>query len=73
MYKIYSKDGCVHCERAKELLEYRDIPYKEIKLGVDVDIDTFKEDNPSVRSMPYILFDEEVIGGYNELSKRLLG
>jgi len=73
MYKIYSKDGCVHCERAKELLEYIDIPYKEIKLGVDVDIDTFKEDNPSVRSMPYILFDEEVIGGYNELSKRLLG
>ena len=71
MYTVYSKENCPHCVRAITLLEVRGEPFKVLKLGKDVDLDDFKRDNPNVRSVPYILFNEEVIGGYDELSRRL--
>jgi len=71
MYTVYSKENCPHCVRAITLLEVRGELFKVLKLGEDVDLDDFKRDNPSVRSMPYILFNDEVIGGYDELSRRL--
>ena len=71
MYTVYSKENCPHCVRATTRLEVRGEPFKVLKLGEDVDLDDFKRDNPNVRSVPYILFNEEVIGGYDELSRRL--
>ena len=71
MYTVYSKENCPHCALAKTLLETYSLPHKILKLGEDVDLEEFKRDNPNVRSVPYILFNEEVIGGYDELSRRL--
>ena len=71
MYTVYSKENCPHCVRAITLLEVRGVPFKVLKLGEDVDLDDFKRDNPNVRSVPHILFNDEIIGGYDELSRRL--
>ena len=71
MYTVYSKENCPHCVRAITLLETYSLEYNVLKLGEDVDLEEFKRDNPNVRSVPYILFNEEVIGGYDELSRRL--
>lgn len=71
MYTVYSKDNCPYCVRAVTLLEIMGLPFQVLKLGEDVDLEEFKRDNPNIRSVPYILFNDEVIGGYDELSRRL--
>jgi glutaredoxin len=79
-YTIYSKPGCPFCEKAKALLFIKHKQYKEIMLDVGqpnpegkelLKLAEFKQANPTVKSLPYILLGEEVIGGYTELAKTL--
>jgi glutaredoxin 3 len=64
---IYSKDNCPWCDRAKELLTNKNESYNEIKIGRDITRDEFMEQFPNVRTVPYILVNEEVRGGYDVL------
>jgi glutaredoxin 3 len=64
---IYSKDNCPWCDRAKELLTNKNESYNEIKIGRDITRDEFMEQFPNVRTVPYILVNEEVCGGYDVL------
>ena len=66
---IYSKDNCVWCDRAKELLKTNNYSYTELKYGVDYTKDDLvKKLNRSDRiTTPQIFIDGELIGGYNEL------
>ncbi len=67
MITIYSKDNCPWCDRAKELLTNKNESYNEIKIGRDITRDEFMEQFPNVRTVPYILVNEEVRGGYDVL------
>lgn len=69
MYTIYSKEGCVNCERAKALLLSKGIEYEERMAGVDYELDYLRE--LGVRQLPYITYGEGVIGGLEELKKQL--
>ena len=74
-FTIYSKDNCPQCIAAKSLLTMNHLQYDEIRLvnfnptANQMLLETFKNLNPHVRSVPYITYGNRVIGGFNELSK----
>ena len=66
--KIYSTAICPYCERAKMLLEKRNIKYTEFK--IDEDVKLFEEMltlSDGRRSVPQIFIDGQHIGGYDDL------
>ena len=68
---VYTKDNCVWCVRAKELLKNLNIPYEEKKLGTDYTKDDLiallgRENNITV---PQVLTDGKLIGGFDDLSQ----
>jgi thioredoxin reductase (NADPH) len=69
--KVYSKNDCVFCERAKKLLTSRQIPFKEFVLGQDVSLSWIRESFPLMKTFPIITNNEDIIGGYDDLVERL--
>ena len=68
---IYSKKDCPWCVKAKRLCKEKHQSYTEILIGEDISVENFKEKFPEVRGVPYILLNENVIGGYLELENYL--
>ncbi len=71
-YTIYSKKNCSYCNRAATLLETMDISF-EIK-KIDEDINLYKEMQekaPLMKTLPVILKNNELIGGFSDLVKSL--
>lgn len=64
---IYTKPDCTYCGRAKKLLAIQGIPYQEIVIGTDVTREEFLELIPNAKTVPQIIIDNELIGGYNQL------
>lgn len=80
MYLIYSKPNCTFCEKAKNLLKQKDIPYKALNLDQDFTkeelIDHFQQTHGIIpRTMPQIVFKDDTketyIGGFAELEMRV--
>ena len=68
MIEIYTKDDCAYCTMAKDLVDGQ-----HSRLGVEIfhmPTDISREDLmvkfPNSRTMPIIVVDKVVIGGYNE-------
>lgn len=66
--KIYSKDECPWCDRAKSLLEFHDVKFNEIKIGRDITRDEFLKQVPNVRTVPQIFVNGTRLGGFDDLS-----
>lgn len=64
---IYTKLDCSYCGRAKKLLAIQGISYQEIVIGTDVTREEFLELIPTAKTVPQIIIDNELIGGYNQL------
>ncbi len=65
--KIYHKDNCPYCDRAINLLEEKGVAYDGIDLtGKDDEINKIKNET-GWKTVPIILIDGKVIGGYNDL------
>lgn len=71
MYTIYTKDNCTYCEQAKSLLASMNIPFVAFKLGEDITRDELLTKFPGARTMPQIMKDDQVIGGFLELKREL--
>jgi len=67
MIEIYTKRYCDYCSKAKELLNSFYIPYKEYVIGEDISRDWVLENFPHVKTVPIILKDKVIIGGYTDL------
>ncbi len=66
---VYSRDNCVFCDKAKALLQVKEIAYTEQIVGVDLSVgDLFVKLGKEVRAIPQIVVDNVLIGGYNELT-----
>lgn len=66
-FTIYRKVPCAYCEAAEKLLAQRGIPYQDVDLtGREGDILALKE-RFGHYTVPIILFDDKLLGGYNEL------
>lgn len=67
LYEIYGKNNCSYCVKAKKLLESYGRPYKYI--NIENDMDEFFAIFPEAKTVPQILLDDIIIGGYTELEK----
>ena len=64
---IYTSDGCVFCDRAKQLCKTAGVDYREVNIhNVDKEWLKFKIVYEP-RTVPQIFFDQEYIGGYEDL------
>ena len=71
---IYTRNNCVWCDRAKNLLDIKNLKYDEIDLSDDILRENFyKNFNNSIKTMPQIFINDERIGGYEALVEYLNG
>lgn len=73
MVEVYSKDNCAFCTKAKVLLETQHMEFVEKKIGVDVTREQLLAIAPHARTVPQIVIDGTVIGGYDQLAQYLKG
>jgi glutaredoxin len=71
MITVYGKDNCGYCTKAKNLLESRSIPFTYLTVGEDIGINEFREQYPEIRSVPLIINNNGILGGFNELQAYL--
>ena len=71
MYTVYTKDNCTFCDQAKALLSSKGLPFETIKLGEGISRDELLAKIPTARTMPQIMKDGALIGGFQELRKEL--
>jgi glutaredoxin 3 len=64
---VYSTDPCSFCERAKDLLKVRELPFEEINLAKDSVGRAELVERTGMISFPQIVINGEVIGGFREL------
>lgn len=68
---VWSKEKCPMCVQAKTLLNSKNVEYEERIVGVDWTKEQLLEQVPNARSVPQILIDGKLIGGYVELRNYL--
>ena len=71
---IYTRNNCVWCDRAKNLLKINNLEYEEVDLSDDIQRENFyKKFNNSIKTMPQIFIDNNRIGGFEALVDYLDG
>ena len=68
---VWSKYNCPYCDQAKALLKQKGIAFEEKKIGDGYTREELLEAVPTARTVPQIFLDEELVGGFTELKKRL--
>lgn len=68
---VWSKNQCTFCEQAKNLLKMKGIEYEERNINKDWTKEQLLEVVPTARTLPQIFIDNELVGGFQELKKRL--
>ena len=64
---VWSKYNCPYCDQAKALLQSKNIPFEERKIGDGYTKEELLEAVPNARSVPQIFLDNKLIGGFTEL------
>lgn len=69
---VWSKDQCPYCDQAKALLKQRGIEFEErnIMRGIWTR-EQLLEAVPTARTLPQIFLEQEYVGGFTELRKKL--
>ena len=66
--KIYTKENCIWCDRAKGLLNAHSIDFDEVDLSNDIErLNFYKKIGDNVKTVPQVYIDEKRIGGYPQL------
>jgi len=65
--QVWTKPDCVYCVMAKEELSKRNMNFKEYIIGVNANRAELLKMLPDAKTVPQIFFDDELIGGYDEL------
>ena len=65
--KIYSKDNCIFCTKAKAVLSSHNP--QVLMLDADYSRDQFFEIFPTAKTFPQIIINGEKIGGYHDLER----
>ena len=69
--KVYGKENCSYCTKAKNLLELYNIEYNYFNVGVDLTVDELIESFPTAKTVPIIVVNNKWIGGFGELETYL--
>ena len=65
---MWSKENCTYCDMAKRLLDKKEIVFAEKKIGYGYEKEDLLKEIPNARTVPQIIIDGKVIGGYNDLN-----
>jgi glutaredoxin 3 len=68
---VWSKYHCPYCDQAKNLLALRGIEFEERKIGDGWTREDLLAAVPDARTVPQILLDGKLIGGFTDLKKYL--
>ena len=68
---VWSKDSCTYCDQAKALLKAKNIEFEERNVSQDWTREQLLEAVPTARSVPQIFLNNQLVGGFNELRKKL--
>ena len=71
MYDIYTRPNCIWCVRAKELLNSKNIKFKDLDIRDEDLRKDLKNKAPGIKTIPQIFKDGQRIGGYNNLVDHL--
>lgn len=71
MIILYTRDGCSYCEQSKNILINRNLDFKEFKIGENITRDEVIKLFPTAKLLPVIIWNDEYIGGYEELLNKL--
>jgi glutaredoxin 3 len=64
---VFSTDACTYCEHAKNLLRKRGVPFEDVNLGSDPELQAQLTEVTGLSSYPQIVVNGEPLGGLNEL------
>ena len=65
---VYSKAMCPYCDRAKQLLNAKGIPFEEKRVDLDpTELETMLAKSEGRRTVPQIFINDEGIGGFDDL------
>lgn len=75
-YTIYTKKDCSFCDKSKKLLDDEKYTYSifhcdDILVKNRIDFLTFMSTYTTQKTFPYIFYNGEFIGGYQELLQHL--
>jgi len=67
---IYSKQPCPYCDMAKNWFKSKNLTYTEHKVGTNgFTREMLLEAVPTARTVPQIIIDGKLIGGWDDLLK----
>lgn len=67
---VWSKDHCPYCVNAKKLLDIKGIAYEERNISQgEWTREQLLEAVPNARTVPQILLDDKLIGGFDNLKE----
>jgi len=70
---IYTTQTCPWCHRAKAVLDQRGIEYREIDVTQDRALQQELVKRSGRQTVPQVFFDDEHIGGFDDLVSHLAG
>jgi glutaredoxin len=59
MKTVYSKLNCPACVALKQQLRNDGVEFKEVLIGFDISREDFMKQHPTVRSVPFVVDEEE--------------
>ncbi len=68
---VWSKNQCPYCEQAKALLKIKGIAFEERNIQTDFTKEQLLEAVPTARTVPQIIMDDKLIGGFTQLQEYL--
>ncbi|CAB4130475.1 glutaredoxin 3 [uncultured Caudovirales phage] len=68
---IYTKNDCVNCRVAKDILKSKGLEYEERDMGDPDDYAVFAATYPDLRQMPQIFINDQRVGGLAGLQAAL--
>ena len=66
---VWSKYHCPYCDQAKALLKQKGIEFEEKKIGDGYTKEELLEAVPTARTVPQIIIEGKLIGGFTDLQK----
>lgn len=68
---MYTKSGCVNCDRAKQLLKSKGLEYSELDIEAEENRRKLDFSVPGIRQMPQIFIEGQRVGGFAGLQAAL--
>lgn len=66
--RVYTADWCPYCNRAKNLLSSKGIPFEEINVDQEPHLRAEISQKTGHKTIPQIFIGDHFVGGFSELS-----